>query len=74
MVQINTDRLELRVMELEDTVRLLSAVARTMNEMLGNLNEIGSLHTRLLAGVLEKLEGANEDDLPPWSSHDVGNP
>ena len=72
-MQITTARLELRVMELEDTVRLLTTVAQTLNEMLGNLNEVATLHTQLISGVLERLGDAKDDDLPPWSSHDVGN-
>lgn len=68
-MQISTARLELRVMELEDTVRLLAAIVSTMNEMLGSLNEVSKMHTTLLQGVLTRLEGANDDDLPPWQSH-----
>lgn len=68
-MQINTARLELRIMELEDSVKLLTAVAHTMNEMLGNLNEINTLHTRMLQGVLTRLEDANDDDEPPWENY-----
>lgn len=68
-MQINTARLELRIMELEDSVKLLTAVAQTMNEMLGNLNEVSRLHTTLLQGVLTRLEDANDDDEPPWENY-----
>ena len=69
MVQVSTARLELRLMELEDTVRLLTVVAQTMNDMLGNLNEVNKLHTTLIQGVLTRLEDANDDDEPPWENY-----
>lgn len=67
MVQINTDRLELRVMELEDAVQLLTTVARTLNEMVGNLNEVSKTHTALLSATVRRLE-CLVSDAPPWSS------
>lgn len=69
IVQINTDRLELRVMELEDTVRLLTAIAGSLADILGSMHEVNKAHTRLLAGVLSRLEGANDNDEPPWENY-----
>jgi len=67
-MQINTDRLELRVMELEDTVRLLTAVARSLTDLLGDLNEIGKTHTVVLQGLVERMR-ANDDDEPSWDHY-----
>lgn len=51
-VQITTERLELRVMELEDTLSLMTKALRNMNQMVGTLNEIVGVHTRLLVGMV----------------------
>lgn len=55
-VQVITDRMELRIMELEDTVGLLTGVLRTMNQMIGTLNEIIGMHTELLVRVVGARE------------------
>lgn len=65
--------LEEIVVELEETVRLLSTVAETTHRMLGNMNEVSRMHTALIAGLLKRLEGANSEGLLPGLSHDVGN-
>lgn len=66
-MQISTEHLnlELRVLELEDTVRLLTRIAATVNDMVGTLNEISKTHTRLLGTVFAALESATDDDTPP---------
>jgi uncharacterized coiled-coil protein SlyX len=66
-VQITTDRLELRVMELEDSLKLLVGVIQTMTKMLGDLSEVGKLQTNVLQSLADKLE--NPDDDPPWSRY-----
>lgn len=64
-MHVHTARLELRVMELEDAVKLLTGVAQTMNDMLGHLNEVNKTHTRLLGVLASRLDG-NDDDDPDW--------
>lgn len=39
-MEAHSARLELRVMELEDTTRAMVGVLKTMNEMIGNFNEM----------------------------------
>jgi hypothetical protein len=62
-VQITTARLELRVMELEDTITLMTKALHSMNEMVSTLNEIIEIHTRLLTG-LAGLNRDRDDALP----------
>jgi uncharacterized coiled-coil protein SlyX len=80
-----SEKLELRVMELEDTVALLSRIIHTMNQMLGNLNQITAKQTDMISEVIAALpEGslpcpspnpqncgscANDDDTPPWTRY-----
>lgn len=47
-------------MELEDTVGLVTGVLRTMNQMIGTLNEISNMHTDLLARVVGAGESPDE--------------
>lgn len=37
-------------MELEDTVRLLTAIAGSLADLVGSVHEVNKAHTRLLAG------------------------
>ena len=62
-MQITTARLELRVMELEDTITLMTKALHSMNEMVSTLNEIIEIHTRLLTG-LAGLNRDRDDALP----------
>jgi hypothetical protein len=70
-MQISSEHLhlELRVLELEDTVKVLTKVASSLNEMMGTLNEISKTHTRVLTGLLGASESTKDDDTPPWQAH-----
>jgi hypothetical protein len=61
-VHITTDRMELRIMELEDTVKLLLTVVQGTTEMIGKLNEISKLHTNLIQTLGSVLTGGALDD------------
>jgi hypothetical protein len=45
--EAHTAKLELRIMSLEDSVAALVGVLRTMNEMIGNLNEVSSHYAEI---------------------------
>lgn len=47
-----TEKIELRVMELEDTVALLSRIIHTMSQMLGNLNKITAEQTDMISKIV----------------------
>jgi uncharacterized coiled-coil protein SlyX len=53
-------KMELRIMELEDTVALLSRIIHTMNQMLGNLNDITSRQTDMIANIIAALPGSDK--------------
>lgn len=65
-MHITITPMEVRIMELEDTVKLMAAALQTITDMLGNLNEVNKVHTGLLQALVEKLEG---DDEPPWANY-----
>lgn len=65
-VKVTTDSLELRVLELEDTVHLLSRIAGNIHQMMKVFNEITRLHTEMLDTLLTSLGGARGVDTPPW--------
>jgi hypothetical protein len=48
-------KLELRVLEMEDTVAALIGVVRTMNTMLGTMNEIVNHYADHLGGLMLAL-------------------
>jgi uncharacterized coiled-coil protein SlyX len=71
-MQITTDTLELRVLELEDTVAVLLSVLRSVNQMIANLNEIAGGHNKVLLSLTEAVElmvgrANTEEDVPPWT-------
>lgn len=66
MVQVSNERLELRILELEDAVKALTSIASAINEALGSLNQVGRAHSEILRVVLDRLDDANDDDEPPW--------
>jgi hypothetical protein len=49
--EAHTAKLELRIMSLEDSVAALVGVLRTMNEMIGNLNEVSSHYAKILGAI-----------------------
>ena len=71
-MRITTESMELRILELEDTVKLLAQVAGSLNDMMGTLNEITKVHTKVLGNVLSALgapDDAKDEDLPPWEAY-----
>ena len=71
-MQITTDTLELRVLELEDTLAMIVSVLRDVNQMIANLNEIAGGHNKVLLGLTEAVElvvgrANTEKDVPPWT-------
>lgn len=58
-------RLELRIMELEDTMVAVIGVIKTMNEMLGTLNEITNHYADTLGGLLLRLP-STVHKIPFW--------
>lgn len=73
--EAHTAKLELRIMELEDTVKALALVAKTTADLISNLNEIMNHYADALGGVMLALPSR----LPLWpvGSHPApsqGNP
>lgn len=71
-MQITTDTLELRVLELEDTVAALFSVLRSVNQVIENLNEIAGGHNKILLSLTEAVElvvsrANSEEDVSPWT-------
>ena len=66
--EAHSAQLELRIMSLEESVTGLVDVLKTMNDMIGNLNEISSLYAEFLGGLVGGSAGtmssccAGEDD------------
>lgn len=58
-------RLELRVLELEDTVGALTGVVQTMSEMLGALNQIAGHYADNFAILAQALPGVPRR-IPLW--------
>ena len=58
-------RLELRVLELEDTVGALTGVVRTMSEMLGALNQIAEHYADNFSNLAQALPGIPRR-IPLW--------
>lgn len=63
--------LELRIMELEDTVRLMAKIIHNMNQMVKDISQVTGIHTEMIRGTRRSLEKAcrcaTDDDPPPWS-------
>lgn len=59
-------RLEIRVLELEDTVAAMAIILSTMTEMLGKVNQIASHCADTILGVTGSIPGAVERSLPLW--------
>lgn len=51
----DTARLELRILELEDTVRVLTSITASIVEMTGKLNEIAEHYTNTLLGMIASM-------------------
>jgi hypothetical protein len=69
-----TARLEIRVLELEDTVAAMASIIGTMTEMLGKVNQIAGHCADTILGVTGSIPGAVERSLPLWpvASHPYG--
>jgi hypothetical protein len=79
-----TKHLELRVLELEDTVQLMANIIGSMNQMMKDLNEITGIHTEMIRNTGKALtvvpralslwpkegqECATVDSNPPWTKY-----
>jgi uncharacterized coiled-coil protein SlyX len=64
-------RLELRVLELEDTVAALTGVVQTMSEMLGALNQIVEHYADNFTNLAQALPGIPRR-IPLWPVPAVG--
>jgi hypothetical protein len=64
-IEARSARLELRIMELEDTSRALVGVVRTMNDMLGQINEMMGHYADALGVMVLGLPSAVHR-LPLW--------
>ena len=79
-----TKHLELRVIELEDTVRLMANIIGSMNQMMKDMNEILGIHTEMIRTPGQALtvlpralslwskegqECATVDSNPPWTKY-----
>lgn len=63
-------RLELRVLELEDTVAMMATILGTMSEMLGALNGIVTHYADAFTERVTELPTQARDALPFWSQND----
>ena len=74
-----TKHLELRVLELEDTVRLMANIIGSMNQMMKDMNEILGIHTEMIRTPGQALTvpfpglgaalRATGDHTPPWTKY-----
>lgn len=62
-MKITTESLELRVLELEDAVSMITRVLETVSVMLGGLNEISRVQATLIGSLRKGVEDANPDDV-----------
>lgn len=69
-----TARLELRILELEDTVCALASITANIVEMTGKLNEIAEHYTNTLLGLIQNMpsealtRAQNLLPLPPYAT------
>ena len=54
-LEAHSARLELRVMELEDTTRAISGILKTMTAMIGSMNEMMNHYADSLGGLMMGL-------------------
>ena len=68
-----TRHLELRIMELEDTVRLMAKIIHNMNQIVKDINQVTGIHTEMILGTRRSLGEAcgcaKDDDPRPWSKY-----
>ena len=60
----NDTRLELRVLELEDTVRAMASILGTMSEMLGHLNQIAGHYADTVVSAVATIPDTARRMLP----------
>lgn len=53
--EAHSAKLELRVMELEDTTRQISSILKTMSDMIGHMNEMMNHYADSLGGLMMGL-------------------
>lgn len=61
-----THSIELRLLDLEDTVTALTTIVSTMTEMLGRLNEIAGHYADHVTESLHELPQRGRRILPMW--------
>lgn len=59
-------RLEVRVLELEDTVALLGRITAAMADMLGRLSQIAEHYADTVTGLTAALPDPNRCPIPLW--------
>ena len=64
-IEAHTAKLELRIMELEDTTRAIVGVIRTIGDMLSHMNEMMNHYADSLGGMMLSLPSVAHK-LPLW--------
>ena len=64
--ECDNTRLEIRVLQLEDTVAAMASIIGTMTEMLGKISQITDYCAETILGVTGAIPGTIQRVFPPW--------